>query len=265
MNRSKKFSRLPLIPVIGLDRAPGRNAIIFAAKAAGLISSSEVALRLQSDDFISYALIEAELDEVLAEASKGFDRLTVVFDNRVCLDLDSGKRVTELTQFIGALLTNYTPDRVIVVGSSIPPSIGQIVGVQTELLQTRVEMDIFTGVSAGVGGGVIGFGDYTVVSPLYSDVDIPPGVMMNVMAPRIIYSYDSTHFVARGGALRTHPRGNKQYNDIAAYLVKKPFYRGYSYSYGDNFINDKANMVGNQVTPGSILKPTINAHITYMA
>ncbi len=84
------------------------------------------------------------------------------------------------------------------------------------------------------------------------------------MAPKVIYSYDDVHFVARGGALRTHARGNLQYNDIARDLCSQPFYRGPAYSFGDKFLDDKANGLGNKVMPSTILKPTINAHITYM-
>jgi len=258
------FQDLPFIPVIGLDRAPGRNDVVFAAKKAGVVSSSAFALRLQSDDFSSYGVIAAELEELLEEALTHFDKSTLILDNRVCLNLDPAKRAIELSQFIKDFSSKNVADRIIVVGSSIPPSIGQIVGVQSELVQERVELQIFHAVRKAVGDGV-GIGDYTIVSPLYSDVDIPPAVMLNVMAPRVIYSYDKVHFVVRGGALRTHPRGNLQYNDIAASLLTKPFYRGPGYSFGDGFISDKANMIGNQVTPGSILKPTINAHITYMA
>ncbi len=258
------FQELPFIPVVGLDRSGSHNDVVFNGKSGGTIASDEVALRLQAEDFASFALVEPDLDHIFAQGSM-FSQWTVILDNRVCLDLDANRRATELVNFITAIRTAYDLKRIVVVGSSIPPSIGQIIGVGSELVQDRIELAIFTSITGALGDEDVDLGDYTVVSPLYSDADIPPGVMLNVMAPRVIYSYNTAHFLARGGALRTHPRGNMQYNDIAINIVGRPFYRGSPYSFGDNFLNDKANFVGSQVTPGSILKPTINAHVTYMA
>jgi hypothetical protein len=55
-----------------------------------------------------------------------------------------------------------------------------------------------------------------------------------------------------------------QYNDICGHLVKQPFFRGAPYSFGDAYIDEKAQLAGKGVTPSSILKPTINAHIAFM-
>ena len=107
-------------------------------------------------------------------------------------------------------------------------------------------------------------GDYGVISPDYSDIKIPSNAMLNVMAPKIIYTYNRKHFIIRGGAIKTHERGFKQYNDFAEIIVLKPFYRGPGYSYGDNFIEQKSRSIGKKVMPGTIIKPTVNAHITYM-
>ncbi|MCY1560405.1 hypothetical protein D9M68_975360 [compost metagenome] len=67
----------------------------------------------------------------------------------------------------------------------------------------------------------------------------------------------------RGGSLKSHPRGFKQYNDIARDIVAKSFFRR-GFSAGDLFLVDKAAGIGSTVMPGSILKPTINLHIAFM-
>jgi hypothetical protein len=86
-----------------------------------------------------------------------------------------------------------------------------------------------------------------------------------VTAPKVIYSHQDQHFIARGGALKRHGRGLLQYNDLASEIVTQPFYRGAHYSLGDEFLQAKARGIGKLVIPGSILNSTINAHITYMA
>lgn len=84
------------------------------------------------------------------------------------------------------------------------------------------------------------------------------------MTPKIVYSYENKHYLIRGGALRTHPRAQLQYNDFSGIIVGKPFYRGIGYSFGDEYLEEKSRFVGSGVMPGTILKPTINAHISYM-
>jgi hypothetical protein len=257
------FGSLPFIPVVGLDRRPARNNLVFSSKASGLIKSTEICIRLQAEDFASFPLVQPDLADLWASGA-AFSRWSVVLDNRLCLNIDVAARARELAAFIADYRNARPSDRIILTGSSIPSSIGEIALTRTENAQNRIELAIFGAVGRLVDTTHVDIGDYTIVSPLYSEVDIPMGAMMNVMAPRVIYSYDNVHFVARGGALRTDPRGNQQYNDIAEVIINKPFYRGPAYSSGDTFLHEKAQGIGNMVVPGSILKPTINAHMTYM-
>lgn len=103
-----------------------------------------------------------------------------------------------------------------------------------------------------------------MVSPNYSDLDIIPEAMLNVTAPKILYPFDNYHYIIRGGALKTHPRRFAQYFDLAETLVAKNFFRGRDYSFGDRFLEEKSCGTGNCVTPASIIKPAVNAHITFM-
>ena len=129
----------------------------------------------------------------------------------------------------------------------------------------RVELDIFDGVyDEIVDNFSVVLGDYGIVSPDYSDIGIPPEAMLNVLAPKILYTFDRQHYITRGGAISTHERGFLQYNDLAAEIIAKPFYRGADYSFGDNYIEEKSRSVGKIVMPGTIIKPTVNLHITYM-
>jgi len=257
------FAALPFIPVVGLDRRPARNNLVFNSKASGLIQSSEICIRLQAEDFASFPLIQSDLADLWASGAS-FDRWSVVLDSRLCLNVDVTARASQLAAFIADYRSVRPNDRIILTGSSIPSSIGAIASTRSEVDQPRFELAIFDAVSRIIETTQIDIGDYTIVSPLYSDVDIPVRAMMNVMAPRVIYSYAEVHFIARGGAIKTDPRGNYQYNDIASVIVNKPFYRGPKYSSGDKFLYEKAQGIGKMVVAGSILKPTINAHMTYM-
>jgi len=88
--------------------------------------------------------------------------------------------------------------------------------------------------------------------------------MPNVTAAKILYAFDKSQYVIRGGALKTHPRGYAQYFDLAEILVAKKFYRGEDYSLGDHYLKEKSCGIGRNGSPNSIIKPTVNAHITFM-
>lgn len=260
----KTFSNMAFIPVVGLDRSADRNNLVFEGKKDGLIKSDVVAIRLSVEDFESFELVRDDLDDLVKKGEGLFSEWILILDNRLCLNLDSEKRANIISNFLNDAKGAFDPDVVIVTGSSLPSSIREVVAVESEATHNRVELDIFRAIAKTVDGFDLWLGDYTIVSPLYSDLDIPPEAMQNVIAAKIIYSHNDVHYVARGGALKTHPRGRLQYNDIAKSIVSKPFYRGAPYSFGDNFLVEKANNVGSGVTPSSILKPTINTHISWM-
>ncbi|MFZ6774832.1 beta family protein [Undibacterium sp. SXout7W] len=259
-----RFCKTNFIPVIGLDRTFARNQLVFDAKKSGQINANQIALRLQAEDIEEFALVQSEILDLFNLGSGLFEQWILIIDNRVCIEIDAGKRAAQLLSFVPACLKAIPFDEVVVTGSSIPASIGDVIGTNSEGVHERQELSIFQPVIEKIRNGKISFGDYTIVSPLYSDIDIPPEALRNVTAPKIAYSYGKVHYIFRGGQLSSHPRGNLQYNDLAERLVSMEFYRTPPYSFGDHYLNEKANGRGKGVTPSSILKPTINAHITYM-
>lgn len=260
----KSFGQLKFAPVVGIDRAAGRNEAVFKAKESGKLLANTIALRLQPDDFENYSLVSDEIDQLLKRGNELFSHWILVLDNRVCADVAPNKRANLLAKFIGDSGAKTKFAAIIVTGSSMPPSIGDVAGVLTEHDHFRSEIAIYRALRKQVDGSNLFCGDYTIVSPLYSDVKLAPEIMYNVMTAKVVYSYDDVHYVARGGALKTHPRGNFQYNDIFAQIVTKTFYRKPVFSFGDQFIWDRTASTSVMVTPSSVLKPTINAHMTYM-
>lgn len=258
------FSEMNFIPVVGLDRAVGHNKLVFNYKQNGIIKSNAIAIRLLVEDFEDFELVSDELEDLVNQGKELFSEWVLILDNRVCLNIEVTKRVQQLVNFLGDSKKIFDFDCVIIAGSSITPSIGDILEVGSEVTHNRIELEIYSGVTNKLDTLNLYLGDYTIVSPLYSDVTLPPEMMQNILTPRIIYTYDRVHYIARGNGIKTHPRGYKQYNDIAKNLITKSYYRGAPYSFGDNFLSEKANYQGSSVTPGSIIKPTINTHITYM-
>lgn len=260
------FKDLPYIPVVSIDRSDDHITAIAAKKESGGIISNIIALRLLPADFESFDLTNQEISDLLTTILDLFDEIDLILDCRMCLGLDTKRLSKNIVSFVKEFTRAYSTRRVIFSGSSITASIGEIVksGEETNLL--RVELDIFKSCCNELTSEKLNIylGDYGIVSPNYSDIDIIPEAMQNITAPKIVYSFDDKHYIVRGGALKTHPRGYKQYFDLSATIVSKPFYRGKNFSYGDQYIEEKSRSAGKNGTPSSILKPTINAHISYM-
>lgn len=259
-----EFSEIKYVPVLGLDRAINHNRAIFDAKAANEIISNKVAIRFQAEEFSSFDLIKEELLDLVAEGSKVFSDWVFIFDCRVCLESNRMKLATEIANFVSAAHEAMEVQQYIIVGSSIPASITDIAKPSDESILTRAELDIFHATQSKVKGIPLSLGDYTIVSPLYSDLTLPPELLLSVTAPKVFYAFENYHYIARGGRIKTGGYG--QYDVICEQIVTKKFYRQAPYSWGDNFIQERANGVGGKnVTPSTILKPTICAHIEYMA
>lgn len=250
-------------PVVGIDRTAARQACVFGTQVRSAMKNRRIALRVSAEDLSNYKLVRTEILNLIKQGEGIYDRWVLVIDNRICLNVDATTRATQISNFCLAANADYAYEAIIVTGSSLPPVIGDILATNSEIHLQRKEIDIYNLVSKSFSAPQLIFGDYTVVSPDYSDSDIDPKNMLNVTAPKVVYTYDSKHFIVRGGSLKSHPRGFKQYNDIAVKIVAKPFFRA-GFSAGDLFLADKAQGNGSTVMPGSILKPTINSHITFM-
>lgn len=258
------FDGMRYVPVLGLDRAADHNAAILTAKRAGEIKSHFAAIRFQHDDFSSFDLIEDELTDLVSEAIKDFGSLTFVYDCRVCLASNRSKLANDIASFATAAASRLGIDQHIVTGSSVPATITDIARPSDESVIARAELEIFHAAHAVLDGKLLSLGDYTIVSPTYSELTIAPELMLSVTAPKVFYTFENYHYIARGGRIKTEGYG--QYDSIAEEIVGKSFFRGAPYSWGDNFIKMRADGHRDKnVTPSTILKPTICAHITYMA
>ncbi|MDC5809275.1 beta family protein [Vibrio europaeus] len=256
----EKFSTASIVPVVGIDRSDSRNDCVFDCKRKGMITSDFIALRITKEDFESYELVEDDLVDLLELCKGDFNGLHLILDCRVC-DTNTQKVAQEVVNFIQKIQSDYQFERIIVTGSSIPASIRDILEPESERTIVRREVEIARSVNQKVA---IHFGDYTCVSPDYSDVTVGGGVIRRITAPKLFYPFDhNQQFIIRGGSLDSHPRGNRQYEDLSKTLTSRSFYRTAQYSFGDKYLDEKANAKGNDATPSTVPKPLINLHITY--
>jgi hypothetical protein len=259
------YNSFTVTPVISIDRSNEHNQSASIAKDSGIVSSNTVAIRLTEEDFQDFSLIEDDIKDELADIINKFESVDLILDCRVCKNSVADDLSNKISSFISAFCNEYVTRRIIVTGSSIPASISEVTRVETNTDLARVELEIYklTVIKCGAEQ-TLTLGDYATVSPNYSDINLPGNIMQNITAPKIIYSYNDNHHIIRGGALKTHRLGLGQYEVLTQQLLNEPFYRGETYSGGDKYLAQKSRAEGNNATPTTMVKPLINAHISYM-
>ena len=266
----KEFAAIPFIPVVGLDRSDERIESVKQGKLSGDILSNILAIRLTKEDFTHFSLIEDDLSDLFYALSEDdldlFDGFHLILDYRLCNTVDVAVSSVSLVQFIESITCSYRFIKIIITGSSIPPSVADVVSVGANVAINRIECEIQKLVKASLNklGDIIEIGDYCTISPDYSDVVIPQYALRKVMTPKIVYSKGDQQLFIRGFSIDSHSRGALQYDDMCDLLIKSAWFRGENYSKGDKYIFERSKGIGKNAQPGTITKPLINAHITYM-
>jgi len=250
-----------VIPVVGLNREL-HNYSVLQLKREGDIASPIVAFRALQDDFEDFELNKDEIDYCLGSVFAQFDEIDLILDCRVCTGLDVSPTAKQIATFMRKFCEAYSVRRVIVTGSSIPNSLSDTVKTNAAEIVTRRELAIISKVRELATEDIVA-GDYAIVSPFYSDADLDPKLFPNIMAPRLIYSFEHSHYIARGISLKAG--GYTQYVGLTKALCGYDFFRGRGYSAGEDYFDDKQRHIGNNATNGTVVKPSVVSHITYMA
>jgi hypothetical protein len=256
----KALKGLQVIPVVALDRT-NHNAAVAQLKRDDEIASPTVAFRAEQGDFEDFEAKQDQIDYDLAAVFKEFEAIDLVLDCRVCNGLDVSTTAQQIAAFAQKFCKSYHVRRVIITGSSIPGSLGDLVKPNSAEIVTRRELAIISKVRDLADVDVVA-GDYATVSPFYSDADFDPRIFQKVTAPRLIYSFNHSHYIARGVSLKSG--GQTQYVGITKALCGQGFFRGRGYSTGEDYFDDKRRRIGNNATNSTVVTPSVVAHITYM-
>jgi hypothetical protein len=249
-----------IIPVVGLGRG-SHNYSVVQLKREGEIASSTVAFRALQDDFDNFELNKDQIDFDLASVFAEFDEIDLIFDCRLCSGMDISLTAQQIAAFARNFCKVFNVRRVIVTGSSIPASIRDLVNPNSAETVTRHELAIISKARLLAEVDVLA-GDYATVSPFFSDADFDPRLFQKVTAPRLIYSFDHSHYIARGVSLESG--GQSQYVNLSQALCRQAFFRGRGYSTGEDYFDDKRKRIGSNATNGTVVTPSVVAHITYM-
>jgi hypothetical protein len=259
---------LDVVPVVALNRHTDHND---AALSFVTNQGSSVAVRLTQEDIESYRITKADLLPLWGRITDaGPNEPHLVLDFRV-ISMDVVLLRDMAVNFLASFAEDFTVDRIVVAGSSIPPMITTLLATNTDASVERQELHVWREINKLLPkdlASIVRFGDYGLVSPEYSDIDLDPKIMQSVATPKVFYTYSTKHFVIRGSAFKTHPKGYAQYYDIADTIVGKPYFRGAGYSYGEQYIHERSLLASPRArkggSPGSWLKATLVSHITFV-
>jgi hypothetical protein len=256
----KTLNTFQVIPVVALDRT-SHNAAVASLKSNGEISSPTVAFRAEHGDFEDFDGSADQIDYDLATVFEEFEAIDLILDCRVCTSMDVLETAQQIATFAKKFCDAYDKiRRVIVRGSSIPGSLGEVVDSSTTKVVARRELAILARARGLTAITLVG-GDYATVSPFYSDADFEPELFPRVTSPRLIYSFDGSHYISRGSSLASGGYG--QYVGLLKQLCGQAFFRP-GYSAGEDYFHAKSMGIGSKAMNNTVVKPSVVAHITYM-
>ncbi len=155
---------LQVIPVVALDRTT-HNAAVAQFKRDGGIASATVAFRADQSDFEDFDANEDQIDYDLASVFQQFEAIDLILDCRLCAGINASESAQQIDKFAKKFCNAYdNVRRVIVTGSSLPASIGDVLRVDSTEVVARRELTIISSARALSDVELIA-GDYTVVSP----------------------------------------------------------------------------------------------------
>lgn len=257
----ESFADYNIIPIIGLDRTDEHNSIgiSFANKS----SFRRIGIRITQEYFASFPAYYDELDILLKKIDLDVN-CTIMLDCNYIDDLNVIALENSIVNVIKYVHKKKPGCIILVAGSSIPiPTNPQsLVKVDTNAMIVRNEIILYRNLIRKLPKVQFHFGDYTVVSPGFMEIDIDPKIIFSRMTSKIIYSLLDTHYFTRGRSIKLH--GLEQYFKQAQDIIKQPFFRGKNYSWGDGYLYEKATNKGTNITPATIIAPTVNAHIKFM-
>ena len=161
------------------------------------------------------------------------------------------------------LLESKTWAGILVGGYGFPDQLSSACATNDQSYLRRIEQDVFRDAAHVEMTTPRWFADYTVLSPAVVELDWR--LIGKVMAPKALYALDHEWFVVRGGAFSSHPDGYDQYFAMADEIVALDEYCGADFSFGDAYISDRHNRVGNPGSPASWITACVNHHITFTA
>lgn len=160
------------------------------------------------------------------------------------------------------LLFPYIGGQAIVAGCGLPEKLADHVSARSSGYVPRVERALWESLRREpIWTQPLAFSDYATVTPDYVEMDWR--LIYKMIGPKIIYALSDQWFVIRGGSFEK--LGYEQYYELAREVVKLPDFPGSAFSYGDAYVQSRANETDKPGSPASWVTASVNRHLSFTA
>ena len=255
--RSAIEQEINAIPCCGLDRDDEYLEAVI--QVLGDIEPHLV-IRLQREDLQAPTIAIPELNSLLTKLGLSPIEISIALDFR-----ELQEPIQPLSQQAQSIVEKLRQigdwNCLFFAGSAMPKSVAADIAQSSQGHVSRLEEELWRDLSAN-SALPISFGDYTVVNPEYVDLD--PRIYANTMGPSVRYTTMGSWLIARGSSFSNHPDGYGQYYSLARTIESSDEFKGRDFSFGDEYICDRADESAGTGNPGTWLSAGINHHITFL-
>lgn len=242
------------VPVVTLGEVPEATIelkAIVARNARGLV------LRIDAEDVLTIAPKDllGEIDDILAAYRLNPDEIDLVLDASLVRDSVAGRIATIESARRGL---PYESDwrSLVVAFSAFPTQMGDVVAKNATSLVPRHDREAYLSVVArNIGGGRdVTYADFAIGQPTYADVRFRA-------IPNIKYTGVTDWHIHRADSVQDP---SPQYISLAQDLAASPYFRGASFSAGDDYL---ANVASGRDGPGnatSYVHVAVSHHLNHV-
>lgn len=248
--------------ITGIDRdAPYQSEVIDLLKK---FKGTRVLIRLHIEDISALRITLSEILDLYSELTKYTNFVDFIVDNRIIKKDDVLNFSKKIEKFITAIEENKIDSLLIVTSSSFPASIKDYVGTGSIELIPILELKLWQLVSNLETNYVsLTYGDYGVVSPDFMEISTKDGKGIPIV-PKITYTLEKDYIISRGKITSQHPRGYKQYKDMALYFTSIKGFRN-DFSFGEKYIHRISNMTTKESgNPTTWITACMSQHVNFI-
>lgn len=251
--------------VTGLDRDIDYNK---ATKDLAEKYDLSIAIRLLKDDLSIPRIMLNDL-KALLQYFKNISQVKIIIDLKVVSKESLSNDIERVINTLKLLASIENIQEIIIASSSFPDTIGDIVSTGHNCNYPRFEHLLWNQVNESVDTPQLTFGDYTVVSPDFTELVLEKGAVPTI-APKATYTLSDFYYITRGKSTKAHPLGYKQFIILAREVTALKDYRNGSSSEGEKYIS----MISNENehsrrsksgSPETWITATVIQHVDYIS
>ena len=239
---------LRLVPVATTD-----GDLISAAELARIYRRG-CALRVPQSVLFEDALRD-RVSDAIGQLGLGAEEIDLILDLGA-VDESSVRATRTAALSVASLVAPAWPWRsVVLAAGSYPESLS---GVPRGLSRVRrLDRDVWKHIAAHVETD-IGFADYGAGHPILPDIDYSKATM----SAKVTYSTPDEWIIVKGQKISDHPKGWGQTVELCRLLLNEPDFDGAAASWGDEFIDNVANLQDRTGNATTWVAVKTNRHIT---